>query len=40
MSMLKRVFEQIKPLLKAAEDQSFDVLFEDLNIRLRRRAAV
>jgi hypothetical protein len=34
--LMERVFEQIKPLLKAAEDQSFDVLFEDLNINLER----
>jgi Histidine kinase-, DNA gyrase B-, and HSP90-like ATPase len=34
--LMGHVFEQIKPLLKAAEDQSFDVLFEDLNINLER----
>ena len=35
-ALMGRVFEQIKPLLKAAEDQSFDVLFEELNINLER----
>jgi hypothetical protein len=34
--LMGHVFERIKPLLKAAEDQSFDVLFEDLNINLER----
>jgi histidine kinase/DNA gyrase B/HSP90-like ATPase len=34
--LMGHVFEQIKPLLKAAEDQSFDVMFEDLNINLEQ----
>jgi hypothetical protein len=34
--LMGHVFERIKPLLKEAEDKTFDVLFEDLNINLER----